>query len=453
MFKIGDKVRVIHNNDGMRFGHVERMDQYVGRITTIKSCVDGVNKLEIDDDHWSWDNRSLEHVNTFHVGDVVRSNANGHYTYLLTKDYGDNRFDVQTLTALPHVEGRIKFINCPVFDKDYTVIQKYHLRNAKGHYIKCDRYVNPLEAAVKRRKPVAKGVGAIMPDKAPVAPIKPLPEPPKAKDIRSELAKRAKAGHTGNRCNYSLEFDNGKIRHQAPDACHARLSWCYYQDEDTTAKEIVNIALNITAHHKQMSKGDQEVHTRFVQYMLNDSPWAPMFITKDVKEALEVGILMDVTRNVSHIVGAAVALRVATEWPVILKPFGDALDKGYSGNVAYLISGHLQHGKVSYWPGHSALTSTLSLAQIVKFFKEGYSQKDWKGIAKDKTQKSYKIHDPICPGSGYGGAMVGAGDSLMSFANKQAVSTKQGEGFDAKTVFDYEATLIKMADAFTKELT
>ena len=453
MFKIGDKVRVIHNNEGMRFGRSPKMDQFVGRITEIKSVDDGCNKLEIDDGFWFWDDRSLEHVNTLHVGDVIFWNPGK--TYQLMKKTGDNRFDLVCLDT-----GK-EFSDCWIKRQIIDVgiiemIKKYPLRNAKGLYIKCDRYINPLEAAVKRRKPVAKGVGAAIIKKPAVAPIKPLPKPvkapPKAKDIRSELAKLARVGYDGDRCNYSIEFDNGVIRHQAPDACHARLCWNNWVDKDIKAKAIVNIALNITAHHKKFDGKKKEIHTRFVHYMLNDSPWADCFITKDVKEALEVGILMNVEKNVSHIVGAAVALRVATEWEAVLKPFGDVLDKGYSGNVAYLCCGHLMAGKVTEWPPHSALTSTLGLEGIIKFFKNGYSQKDWKGIANDKRQTSYQIFDAICPGSGYGGLNPNGGDDLFDFTKKQAVSTKQGEGFDAKTVFDYEATLIRMADAFTKEL-
>lgn len=453
MFRIGDKVRVIHNNKGMRFGRVPDMDEFVGRITEIKSVDNGCNKLEIDDGKWSWDNRSLEHVNTLHVGDVIRWNPGN--TYQLMKKTGDNRFDLVCLDTgneFPNYRVEQKIID----EGGVGMIKKYPLRNAKGHYIKCDRYVNPLEAAVKRRKPVAKGMVAEAAPKAAIMAKKPLPEPvkapPKAKDIRSELAKLARVGYDGDRCNYSIEFDNGVIRHQAPDACHARLCWSEWDDKDEKAKAIVNIALNITAHHKKFDGKEKEIHTRFVHYMLNDSPWADCFITKDVKEALEVGILMNVEKNVSHIVGAAVALRVATEWKEVLKPFGDVLDKGYSGNVAYLCCGHLMAGKVTEWPYHSALTSTLGLTDIIKFFKNGYSQKDWKGIANDKQQTSYQIFSAICPGSGYGGFNPNGGDDLSNFTKKQAVSTKQGEGFDAKTVFDYEATLIRMADAFTKEL-
>lgn len=449
MFKIGDKVRVIHNNEGMRFGRSPKMDQFVGRITEIKSVDAGCNKLEIDDGFWFWDNRSLELVDALHVGDIVRTIVVGHVGRVVHK------FDQAGLNDLCKIDiGMGEFVN--VRREQVEMIKKYPLRNAKGLYIKCDRYINPLEAAVKRPKPVAKGVGAAIIKKPAVAPIKPLPKPvkapPKAKDIRSELAKMANAGYDGERCNYSIEFDNGVIRHQAPDACHARLCWSNWYDEDIGAKAIVNIALNITAHHKKFDGKEKEIHTRFVHYMLNDSPWADCFITKDVKEALEVGILMNVEKNVSHIVGAAVALRVATEWKEVLKPFGDVLDKGYSGNVAYLCCGHLMAGKVTAWPHHSALTSTLGLTDIIKFFKNGYSQKDWKGIANDKRQTSYQIFDAICPGSGYVGFNPNGGDDLSNFTKKQAVSTKQGEGFDAKTVFDYEATLIRMADAFTKEL-
>ncbi len=443
MFKIGDKVRIIHNNVGMLFGNNKAMNQYVGRITTIKSYIGMVIRLEIDNGHWSWDERSLEHVNTLHVGDVVRSKDHNKRTLKIIKCFNNDNVD-------PHYKGVDVdgyFVNFRA--EQVNIAKKYQLRNSKGHFMPCDRDVIPKP--VKAVKAVNKVGDAAIIKKRAVAPIKPLPAPPKAMDIRSELSTKARAGYDGNRCNYSIEFDNGKIRHQAPDACHARLCWSDYYREDSGAKAIVNIALNITPHYKELTKENKEIYPKFVNYMLNESPWAFCFVTKDVKEALEVGILMDVNQNVSHIVGAAMSLRLATEFPATLKPFGDALDKGYSGNVAHLISGHLMGGKVTNWPTHSALISSLNKGAIIKFFKTGYPNK-LPAIAKDRKQTRYDIFNTISPGAGYGGENVGDGESLSEFVAKQAVSTKRGEGFNAKTIFDYEATLIKMADAFTKEL-
>lgn len=456
MFKVGDKVRIIApfavgNPEGYEDNlfYAEEMDEFIGKMGKVGSIVDGHISVDTDGDGgWYWLPKSLEHVNTLHVGDVVKTIPGGHVGSVVRKfnQGGDDLWKIFI--------GWGEFIN--VRREWVEIMQKYPLRNAKGHYIKCDRYVNPIEAAVKRRKPVAKGVDAAIIKKPAVAPIKTLPEPVKAPpkhvlDIRARLAERAKAGCAGNRCNYSIEFDNGKIRHQAPDACHARLLWNTYCDEDRGAKEIVNIALNITPHYKGLEKADQERYPLFVKYILNDSPWAFCFITKDVDEALEKGILMDVQQNVSHIVGAAMSLRLATEFPATLKPFADALAKGYSGNVAHLVSGHLMGGRVTEWPYHSALTSGLGIKAIAKFFKEGYAEK-LPAIAKDKKQTHYRVFGTISPKHPYGDCAKDD-TSLMLFTQRCAVSTKNGEGFAAKTVFDYEATLVNMADAFTKELT
>lgn len=455
MFKIGDKVRITkgflnrHNlffADGMEL-HIGKM----GIVTDIDVRLEHLI-VQVDRDSWYWLPECIEHVDTFHEGDVV-CREDG-FLYRLGKAGKPGYFNYSTIK-----NGKWKQVGDAyifgLFDDRYKVVTKYQLRNSKGHFIPCDRDVNPKHKVrhkpVKAAKAADRGVVAKPAIIKPVAPVKPLPAPPEAKDIRSELAKRAKAGYEANRCNYSIEFDNGEIRHQAPDACHARLCWSGYADEDTRAKAIVNIALNITPHFNGLSMDNKKIYPKFVNYMLNESPWAFCFVTKDVKEALEVGILMDVNQNVSHIVGAAVSLRLATEFPATLKPFGDALDKGYSGNVAHLISGHLMEGRVTEWPYHSALTSSLNKEAIIKFFKTGYANK-LPAIDKDRKQTSYKIFDTISPGAGYGGNNVGDGESLSKFVVKQAVSTKRGKGFEAKTIFDYEATLIKMADAFTKEL-
>ncbi len=454
MFKIGDKVRITKpflENDVLGFNPA--MHNQVGKFGTIAEIQDGGQDYRVDLDAgdagrgYYWLSESLEHVNTLHVGDVVEI-ANPDWYYRINQVIDATHADV---VAINKKTGKLGIAFAGTHTIGAKVIQKYPLRNAKGHYIKCDRYVNPLEAAVKRRKPVAKGVVAEAAPKAAIMAKKALPAPPKIKDIRSELAKLAKAGYDGNRCNYSIEFDNGKIRHQAPDACHARLCWSNYADEDSGAKAIVNIALNVSAHYKELSGANRKVYPLFVKYILNDSPWAFCFITKDVDEALEKGILMDVQQNVSHIVGAAMSLRLGTEYPDTLKPFADALEKGYSGNVAHLVSGHLMGGVVTSWPNHSALTSGLGIKAIAKFFKEGYTEK-LPAIAKDRKQTSYQVFGTISPGCKYGNC-ANDDTSLSIFTRACAVSTKVGEGFDAKTTFNYEATLIRMADAFTRELT
>ena len=452
MFKVGDKVRITKGFvGGPDLYFALKMNHHVGKFGEVihYNKDNGHVRISVNDESWYWLPECVEHVNTIHVGDVVRSKNQNKKILKVVKCFDNDKHD-------PHYKGIDAegfYIN---FRKDQVdMVTKYQLRNAKGHFIQCDRDVLPnpavLPKPVKAVKAVAEGVVAKPAIIKPVAPVKPLPKPAKARDIRAELALKAKAGYEGNRCNYSIEFDTGKIRHQAPDACHARLCWCGYNEGDARAKEIVNIALNITPHYNQLTKENKEIYPKFVNYMLNESPWAFCFVTKDVKEALEVGILMDVNQNVSHIVGAAMSLRLATEFPSTLKPFGDALDKGYSGNVAHLISGHLMGGKVTSWPHHSALTSSLNKNAIIKFFKNGYPVK-LPAIAKDRKQTRYQIFDTISPGAGYDGSNVGGGESLSEFVAKQAVSTKRGEGFEAKTIFDYEATLIKMADAFTKEL-
>ena len=466
MFKIGDKVRITapfgvgEDRYEENLYYAEEMDAFIGKFGVITRINDGHLRVRVNGDNgWYWIASSLEHVNTLHVGDIISGNDG--FLYRLDKasvprGRGDDhlRFQYSTMhNGKWAPEGEYAD---GLFTEDYKVIKKYPLRNAKGHYIKCDRYVDgkyiaPQGAAVKRPKPVVKAVAPAIIKKPAVAPIKPLPEPPKNSDIRSELAKRARVGDSSERCNYSIEFDNGKIRHQAPDACHARFRWMGGYDGDGLVDKIVNIALNIKAHHKRMDDKTQKHHERFIQYMLNDSPWAFCFVTKDVKEALEVGILMDVNQNVSHIVGAAMSLRLATEWPDVLIPFCDVLDKGYSGNVAFLCSGHLMKGKVTQWPGHASLTSSLGTKAVTQFFKEGYTRK-LPPIAQDKTQTSYQVWGEISPGYGHGGC-AGNDTTLSDFTKKYAVSTTKGKGFDARTEFDYEATLISMANAFTKELT
>lgn len=57
-FKVGDRVRVIHNNKGRFAGHNAKMDAYVGTEVTLSLCLDRGWKVKEND--WTWDSRSLE---------------------------------------------------------------------------------------------------------------------------------------------------------------------------------------------------------------------------------------------------------------------------------------------------------------------------------------------------------------------------------------------------------
>jgi hypothetical protein len=460
MFKKGDKVRVIHNNAGKRFGNHPRMDKYVGGIFTVVTAKDGCNVLDCEQANgvdpaygfmWSWDDTSLEAINSLHVGDWIRWKYEG-FPWKITQCLPDNRFNIVRVDR-----GDVAIDNCKILPKnvgnEVLVIKKYHLRNAKGHFMPCEQWlVKPPNAPVKRAKPKAKGVVAPKVKKAakPVVPEQAIIAP--AYDLRKELAKRAGNGT----CNYALEFTKSPPRMQHNDACHARLCWGYREVHENKREgdEIANIALNVKPHYDDMGDADKKTYKLFIHYMLNESPWAFCFITKDVEEALNVGILMDVDQNVSHLVGAAISLRTANEHRRILPIFQKCIDMGYSGNTSFLTSGwFMEGGGATIWPGHNSLCDGLIAQYVFKFFKEGYAKK-LPGIRKDTKQTGYKIYETICNTSKYVNPYDDKKlETFSQFVNKHRVERVEGEGFARKTINDYEASVKNVADAITKEIT
>jgi hypothetical protein len=461
MFKKGDKVRVIHNNDGKRFGNHPRMDKYVGRIFTVVTANGGQNILDCEhgdgEGHnagflWSWDDTSLESINSLHVGDWIRW-RDGQVTYKIAKCLPDNRFD---LVCIDQIDVDVanwqilpKYVGNEVF-----VLKKYHLRNAKGHFMLCEQWlVKPPNAPVKRAKPKAKGVIAPKVKKAakPVVPATAIIAP--AYDLRKELARRAGNGT----CNYALEFTKSPPRMQHNDVCHARLCWGYSEVHENKLEgdEIVNIALNVKPHYAEMGDVNKKTYKLFIHYMLNESPWAFCFITKDVEEALNVGILMDVDQNVSHLVGAAISLRTANEHQRILPVFQKCIDMGYSGNTSFLTSGwFMEGGRTTIWPGHNSLRDGLIAKYVFKFFKEGYAKK-LPGIRKDTKQIGYKIYETICNTGKYVNQYDDnpGQETFSQFVQKHRVERVEGKGFARKTINDYEASVKNVADAINKEIT
>lgn len=467
MFKVGDKVRIIHNNVGRKAGCGFGMNKLVGSITTVGRIEDvGINRgnLYLDNDpQWSWDPLSVELVDEFHVGDVIRSKRYGHEMRII-KENGDKTF---------HVENNVgKYGNIPLSHVNWHIIKKYPLRDAKGHFIKCDRIVNPPEKKpAKPRKAKAKAVvyldldgfkevvayrahevakAAII---APVEAAKPLPEAPKkpAFDLREALARKCGKGMA----NYALEFSKDAPRFQIDDACHARMCWQGYKDDGEKDKQIVNIAMSIKQSLSHQTDAFKPWYKEYVHYVLNDSPWKPCFLTHDTEEALEKGILFNVDDNISHLVGAAIVLREGHEYSSKLKTFHDVLAKGYSGNVAYLVSFFITNGMFFDDPtGHKAFHPDMKVQEIKDFFTLGY-RTGQKAARTDRGEyaifSSIQRQEKYVNHYGYGVNPAG-NDKLKTFAKNHIKMVVKGEGFAQRSFLDYEASIVMLADGFKKLL-
>lgn len=260
---------------------------------------------------------------------------------------------------------------------------------------------------------------------------------------------------------FGIRFAYGADYYAVGDICHARLKWPHGQEDK---KEMTEIRLWVEGYRRhgyavEATKTHPGWYDKYLHHMLNDSPWASACITKDIAEAYRDGILMDVNKNVSVIVGAAIAIREGWEHSQRLRLYNELLDKGVNSNVAYLVSayvGYKPSGKefaiTGIAQGHMVLHQSLEWKALRRFFREGYDP-ELKGIAKDTTQCQYFIFNTIVRSTSqdkYYGARVTNG-SMEKVFDKVLDAQVEGEGFAKRTVIKQE-NVDRLVDFLTKEL-
>lgn len=453
MFKIGDKVRIKCGFEyGERLYFLAEMVNCIGKFGEITDISQNIHYLVRTNDHgsWYWLPECLELVNEIHVGDVLTWDYPRN-TYRALRNTGFDLWDIQCIRT-----GTV-FLNYDC--KRASVVSKYPLRNANGHFIKCDRIINaPVKAPKAPRARPIPDVIAKVPD-APKTAVKPstsegatanvstraITKP--ALDIRDEIANRADDKAT---CAFAMEYKKQAPYYVRYGGCHAQLGWCNSATGDKE-EEMINIALSLMIHYKKFNDEQKKQYRLYVHYILNESPWQDMFLTKDVEEAINKGVLMNVDKNISHLVGAAMALRGASEHPRVLKPFADCIDKGYSGHVAFLTSGNITPTGGQSWPGHAVLDGFMLVDDLAKFFKEGYVQKNLPAIHKDQNQSfNYQIFLTITPK--FRGHNEKSPNRMDEFTRILLVQKETGEGWNKRIIFNYEKSLVNIAEAFKKVL-
>lgn len=211
------------------------------------------------------------------------------------------------------------------------------------------------------------------------------------------LLNKEMEGRRGSTADFALRFKDGSIRWCLDKPCHAELRW--FRDEGEK-EEITDIALFMKFWHSQVPDEWSGMYMKYVQWILKDSPWACCFKTKTASIAIEKGVTMNVDRNVSELLGAAIALREGWEYQNRLPMLQYCLDKGASLPVAYLMGQAINKNRDgsfsrnSMQGGHSAIHGDMDFDALMSFFREGYAT-GLKGIRNDPTQNTYKVFDTI----------------------------------------------------------
>jgi hypothetical protein len=258
----------------------------------------------------------------------------------------------------------------------------------------------------------------------------PKPVPPKL-SLGMELKEKVNGKHYT--ASYAFEFSDGSRRFHYADVCHARMNFGGYYGG---GPEVSHVALCIEGHYNHAD--NKETYRKFVEYILNDSPWASCFLTKKWEDAIGEVIYINVDEAHSRCVCAAIALRMGSEYPDRLKVFQYFLDMGYDANTAWLGANLLQRqGKIwSHAPltgGHDVFVAYHVWEDVAKFFKSGWHVED-KVIFRTAKDHGYSIFSSI---GKYGHNIVNG--TMKQFAINNCKNEVVGNGWDAKESITYNS--------------
>lgn len=189
--------------------------------------------------------------------------------------------------------------------------------------------------------------------------------------LRDRLRKRMADGRSPGVCTFAYRVlgQASYIYERAP--CHASLG-----NKNDIVEAILHVANHMPNTKLANGKGAEKNYYRWLDYILNRSPWSVAFVTKSVWEAMYEGIVLNV--HVCHdvMVTAAIAVRTGSEFTNTSMVFCEALDNGATEPQAAFVSCFYRKG--GFWDhmgGHHVIRSNLNFKQIVRFFETGYDIK------------------------------------------------------------------------------
>lgn len=191
-----------------------------------------------------------------------------------------------------------------------------------------------------------------------------------------------------------------KLNKHLQGVCHARLSLYYPRGGEGV--EAVAVIDYQQAHEKQaLAAGKQykASYRKFVDYIVNRSPWSVAFQGKTVKNVLENGVLMNVEAPSGAVAGACQALRYLSEFNAQNAVWKLMMDNGIQEDAAFLTTyafiaeadGYTKHPMGG---GHQPINGEIAAGSLISFFANGYSEKFLKSTPY-REQTSYRVHEHV----------------------------------------------------------
>jgi len=139
--------------------------------------------------------------------------------------------------------------------------------------------------------------------------------------------------------NYiAIISEDCKVRYLSNNACAAGLLEGYNTEWATNNTPVVIVSALMHGEDGRYLQ-NTEVGLRFLDWLLNRSPYACTFISKNSKEVVDSGfVLCDPDTNRDLMVGGLVACRVMWEYTSACEGWYELVSRGCNENLAFLVS-------------------------------------------------------------------------------------------------------------------
>lgn len=216
----------------------------------------------------------------------------------------------------------------------------------------------------------------------------------KKKSLRAVIAEARKkfipkVGTEGV-CNFIMftKANDGEIKvHDETNApCHAALDLSYEDGGKRVGKDyrivgVLDLLHDYADEDEGIEKKHRSTYYKFVDWMVNHSPWSIAYEKKSVKNVLENGVLLDVTKPAIVVGGACISLRFMKEFPQYLPTYQRLLKAGISRDAAYLACYSFDTTKKAneftlgtMYGGHQVLFSGMKAGGVLSFFANGFDE-------------------------------------------------------------------------------
>lgn len=227
-------------------------------------------------------------------------------------------------------------------------------------------------------------------------------------------------------CSYGMIGRNKAVYAHVRDVCHARMH--------------ANADMGCVAAAEVVAKIDEtpELQANFLTYMATQSPFKQCFITKDGQRMVDHGIIYDVTQPKSHVVAAAIAIRLIVEHKDVLKAWAHVRDMDIPAGLKYIVL-YFTTGMGTFTDNrtHTAFSGCIAMRGLEKFAILG-ELVDWRELTFFESRGRYEIYRTFnaTPGDQYGDGSKTVGGFLRK--HKNAMNGEHKFGQADRQVFDYK---------------